>query len=152
LQYIHELSRDPLHISRALRAAELPLSLASEAEGWESTTAVLQEIRKALDKVEAGALYVATKLKEMADKGSLKAVIEIAKLRGYYAPPPRTAKQLPPVRAGEQERRERIIDLLGLRAYPVPSEETGGIAEGDEGTDGEREVDAGIPGLAGEEN
>lgn len=133
VSYIKELAKDPENIKLALKTAGLPIALADEAETWNETLLIRREIRKALDTVGANALFVATKLKELADKGNVKAIELIGKWRGYNEPIPKSAQSHGgTLTADERElqRRRRITDLLNLPYYPIPEE--AGPTQGDE--------------------
>jgi hypothetical protein len=137
VKYIRQLGHHPIGVTEALRVAGLPTSLAREAESWEETILVRNEIRKALEDAGANAQYIAMKLKEHADNGSIRALIEMSKLRGYHDPIHPNRLPTPGRVSGglesELRKRDLIIDFLGLRIYPVPKE----AGAGEEGGDGQ---------------
>ena len=139
-KYIKQLAEDPTDITKALRAAGLPLSLAKEAEVWDETLLIRREVREALNVAGVTAQWIADKLYAAGESGSIRAVEFAAKLRGY-CDPPKSANDSPnrlssDPRERELEKRNRILTLIGISSYPQVREEEiipGGEGTGDEG-------------------
>lgn len=127
--YIKAIADSPDNVALALRKAGLPVSLTSQAEAWDETILARHQIREALDKALLNADYIAEKLRFHAASEnpfiSLRAINLVAKLRGYYDPIPKSipsAPNLDPL-AAELRKRDRIVEVIGLRSYPLPPEE-----------------------------
>jgi hypothetical protein len=127
--YIKAVADSPDNVALALKKAGLPISLAKEAEVWDETVLVRRQIREALDQANLNADFIADKLKFHSDSPnpfiSLRAVNMIAKLRGYYDPIPKSIpapSNLDPL-AAELRKRDRIVEVIGLRSYPLPEED-----------------------------